>query len=125
MNINSNQEKDIIDYYKQLPQIVRYFLISCFSTSIDTMIVWTLYRGCGVAIVMANTVGVICGFLISYKLTYHFVFHAARGVRGFSFFFGTFLGGLVLADALIYWGETRFFINSPPNISFFLSKGLS
>ena len=115
----------IEQWYNQLPQIVRYFLISCTSMVIDVILVWVLYRKSGVAIVTANTVGVVCGFIVSYKLSTRFVFHVDREGASFIIFFGTFLVGLVLADSLIYWGETSLFAKLSPDIGFLFSKGLS
>ena len=110
---------------KNMPAILRYFLISCLATVVDVALVWLLYKRMGYPVIPANTAGVVTGFLVSYLLSARYVFRAASGVRGFSVFFGTFLGGLVLADALIYWGEAVLFAGIPSPWHFFSSKGLS
>lgn len=113
------------DKYYPLPKIVRYFFVSCGALVVDTLLVYLLYRTLGLGIVFSNTIGVATGFIFSYLFVAKYVFSRAKGDQGFITFFLTFLGGLVLANALIYLGETSLFISCSPDISFFLSKGLS
>lgn len=110
---------------ERLPRIVRYFFISCGALVIDASLVWLLYKEMGVNIILANTIGVVVGFLFSYWMTSGIVFPTARGTGGFLVFFFTFLAGLALADFLIFNGETRWFIAYPEEIRFLMSKGLS
>jgi putative flippase GtrA len=117
--------KSLFSDVKKTPAILRYFLISCLATVVDVVLVWLLYKRMGYPVIPANTAGVVTGFLVSYLLSACYVFRAASGVRGFGVFFATFLGGLVLADALIYWGETILFVEVPSPWDFFSSKGLS
>lgn len=117
--------KAFISDAKNMPRILRYFLISCLATVVDVALVWLLYKRLGYAVIPANTAGVVTGFFVSYLLSARYVFLAASGVRGFGVFFGTFLGGLVLADALIYWGEAVLFAGIASPWNFFSSKGLS
>jgi len=109
----------------RLPKILRYFIISCGALLIDISIVWLLYKELEVNVILSNTIGVVVGFLFSYWMTSGMVFPAARGAGGFLVFFFTFLGGLALADFLIYSGETKWFLAYPEEIRFFMSKGLS
>lgn len=106
-------------------KIVRYFFISSLAMVLDVALVWLFYRVLSIWIVPANTIGVVCGFLVSYLLTARFVFPNAAKKGGFSIFFVTFLFGLVFADILIYAGERFLFEQYGATISFFLSKGLS
>ena len=105
--------------------MLTYLLISCLATLADASLVWLLYRQLGMGLVVANTLGVLCGFVISYLLAARLVFRGLRNRRGLAVFFLTFLGGLVLADLLIFWGETRWFATFEEGWRFFLSKGLS
>jgi putative flippase GtrA len=124
MKVNG-ADKNLLRTLKSAPPILRYFLISCLATVMDVVLVWLLYKRMGYPVVPSNTIGVVTGFLISYLLSARFVFPAASGMRGFGVFFFTFIGGLVLADALIYWGETDLFTAIPSPLSFLASKGLS
>ncbi len=105
--------------------MLTYLLISCLATLVDVSLVWLLYRQLGLGLVAANTLGVLCGFVISYLLSARLVFRRLRNRRGLAVFFLTFLGGLALADLLIFWGENRWFAAFEEGWRFFLSKGLS
>lgn len=111
--------------YKEAPKFVIYFLNSCFVTGLDVICVWILYRLCGINVVVANTIGVLLGFVIDYILSAKFVFKTAEGTLGFVVYFVTFLLGLVLGDVTIYQGETALFLWVPEQYRFLFSKGLS
>lgn len=111
--------------YIEAPRIVRYFFISCLALVIDVVLVWLFYRVLALPVVFANTIGVACGFIVSYALTARFVFVHAKGKRGFSVFFSTFIIGLIAADILIYVGEHFIFEKYHADVSFFLSKSVS
>ena len=110
--------------FKRFSILIRYGINSIVTTVVDTAIVWILVK-MGISIVAANTTGVIVGFLLGYVLTAAYVFQAAKGKMGFVIYFGTFLIGLVLADYLIWLGNTRLFAAFSESVNFLLSKGLS
>lgn len=110
--------------FKRFSILIRYGINSIVTTVMDTAIVWILVK-MGISIVAANTTGVIVGFLLGYVLTAAYVFQAAKGKMGFVIYFGTFLIGLVLADYLIWLGNTRLFVAFSESVNFLLSKGLS
>ena len=110
--------------FKRFSILIRYGINSIVTTVVDTAIVWILVK-MGISIVAANTTGVIVGFLLGYVLTAAYVFQAAKGKMGFVIYFGTFLIGLVLADYLIWLGNTRLFATFSESVNFLLSKGLS
>ena len=110
--------------FKRFSILIRYGINSIVTTVVDTAIVWILVK-MGISIVAANTTGVIAGFLLGYVLTAAYVFQAAKGKMGFVIYFGTFLIGLVLADYLIWLGNTRLFATFSESVNFLLSKGLS
>lgn len=110
--------------FKRFSILIRYGINSIVTTVVDTAIVWILVK-MGISIVAANTTGVIVGFLLGYVLTAAYVFQAAKGKMGFVIYFGTFLIGLVLADYLIWLGNTRLFAVFSESVNFLLSKGLS
>lgn len=119
---NSRYEKSSI--FHTTPML-RYLLNSIYVTIIDTLIVWLMYRVMTVNIVAANTTGVVLGFILHYLLSSKSVFDIELGVPGFIIYLTTFLMGLVMADWLIYAGETYMFRELPTNLSFLSSKGLS
>ena len=55
--------------WHRFEKIIRYLFCSIISTVFDVAIVWCLYHLAGVSLVVANTVGVVAGFLISYVLS--------------------------------------------------------
>lgn len=60
--------------WHRFEKIIRYLFCSIISTVFDVAIVWCLYHLAGVSLVVANTVGVVAGFLISYVLSARQVF---------------------------------------------------
>ena len=112
-------------WYLNASPIIRYFLNSCFVTVIDVIFVWVFARLFGINIVVANTIGVVMGFLIDYVLSKCFVFDEARGKSGFAIYLVTFLFGLVLADWLIYWSSISLFMDFEKDLNILLSKGFS
>lgn len=117
--------KKIIQLFMKMPQIIRYGLNSCIVTVLDLIIVWILFSGFHMNIVVANTLGVISGFLFDYILSVLFVFKQAKKTGGFTVYLVTFVFGLALADWLIYIGNTILFINMNEKLNFLFSKGLS
>ena len=108
-----------------MKQLCKYFINSCLVTVLDVVIVWVLHMVFHVDVVLANTLGVIAGFLIDYILSVLFVFDHANNKNGFAIYLVTFILGLVLADVLIYIGESRLFVGLEKNLCFLMSKGLS
>lgn len=106
-------------------RLIRYFINSCIVTVIDVIIVWILNMGFNTPIVQANTIGVVVGFIIDYRLSSHFVFKEANNIRGFIVYLGTFFIGLALANTIIYIGVNKVFFACEANICFLLSKGMS
>ena len=125
MKENFKTKNGLCRIYMESPSLMKYFFNSCFSMCVDVLLVWLFYMVLKLPVVFSNTIGVVCGFIVSYVLTARFVFFNAKGRRGFSVFFVTFLVGLVLADWLIYMGEYVFFTQYEAGLRFFLSKGLS
>ena len=87
--------------WHRFEKIIRYLFCSIISTVFDVAIVWCLYHLAGVSLVVANTVGVVAGFLISYVLSARQVFETRYDAASFAIFFATFLMGLVCADGQI------------------------
>ncbi|WP_165835610.1 GtrA family protein [Ruminiclostridium sufflavum] len=105
--------------------LLKYLRYSILAAIVDTFIVWMMHGIPGVNILAANTIGVICGFLLHYLLVSKSVFNLEYGASGLIIYFATFLFGLCLADLLIYVGEYYLFSTMKENIKFLFSKGLS
>lgn len=102
--------------------LVRYTAISIFVALID-MCVSRLTENF-LPLLLANTAGIVTGFLIQFLLTARFVYHK-RNQKSFLVFFGTFLLGLLAANAIVWFSRTALFQNSDAFIPFLVSKGLS
>lgn len=111
--------------WHRFEKIIRYLFCSIISTVFDVAIVWCLYHLAGVSLVVANTVGVVAGFLISYVLSARQVFETRYDAASFAIFFATFLMGLVCADGLILWTEHLVSPFLPKGWAFLVSKGVS
>ncbi len=110
---------------KKIPPLLLYLFYSIIVTMVDIVIVWVLHRIFNINIVAANTAGVISGTVLHYLLSVKSVFNFNYGVSGFSIYFITFLFGLLLADVLIYIGNSYLFNTLTDNLNFLFSKGLS
>lgn len=104
---------------------MRYIFYSVIVTFIDTAVVWSLYHIFSADLIIANTTGVVTGFIIHYLLASKAVFRTDLGITGFIIYLGTFFIGLLLADWLIYTGENYLFAGFQENIRFLSSKGIS
>lgn len=104
---------------------MRYIFYSVIVTLIDTAVVWSLYHIFSADLIIANTTGVVTGFIIHYLLASKAVFRTDLGIPGFIIYLGTFFIGLLLADWLIYAGENYLFAGLQENIRFLSSKGIS
>lgn len=116
--------KRLHDWYLKTPALFRYLVNSGVVTVMDIIIVWVLVQ-CSMPIVLANTIGVVIGFLVDYLLSVIYVFDSAKGRGGFAIYLITFFIGLLLADFLIWWGNGTLFVSFSETINFFMSKGLS
>ena len=91
--------KNILYRYRS---IFRYAIYSVIVTIIDGSIVYLLLGNLSINIIIANTVGVVAGFLIHYCISIENVFAMKPDKIVFFVYLGTFLIGLVLADYIIW-----------------------
>lgn len=110
---------------RELPPIVIYILISVFVAVIDTLFVWVMYHILQIELLTSNTIGVIAGSMLHYRLSSKSVFKTQHGPSGFVIYAITFSLGLLLANWLIYIGEYILFVKLNEHIRFFVSKGVS
>ena len=99
-----------------------YFLISVFVTLVDVVVSRVSERF--VDIVIANTIGVITGFVIQYFLCTKKVY-AGSSVKTAVIFFITWLLGLGLANLIVYLVRVQLFDNREGLIYYLIGKGAS
>jgi len=99
-----------------------YLLFSVFVTFIDMSVSYFAEKI--FILVVANTTGIVTGFVIQYVLTSKFVYHK-QNKKAFFVFFGTFLFALVLANSIVVFSRTILFEGSEELYPFLISKGLS
>lgn len=116
--IDSELEKIINTLYKYR-SISKYVMYSLIVTIIDVSIVYLIRRFILINIIIANTVGVVVGFLIHYFLSIKNVFAMKSDRIVFFVYFATFLMGLALANYVIWIFYEVF------KTGFFVSKGAS
>ena len=99
-----------------------YGIISAFVTIVDV----ATCRICEIWIplVVANTVGVVIGFILQYFLTTRHVYNK-NNIKSFIVFLWTFFVGLIFANLIVYVFRTFVFNGHDSNIAFLISKGFS
>lgn len=101
---------------------ITYLLISVFVTVIDVI----LSRICEIWFeeVIANTIGVVVGFIIQYILCSHKVYRS-KTIKTLVIFFVTWLLALGLADLIVYVVREKIFSGNDGMIPFLVAKGAS
>ena len=108
--------------YTAHKSFIWYGLISVFVTVIDVTV--SRLSESFVNAVVANTIGVVVGFLVQYYLTSRHVYNS-KNVRTFTIFLLTFFIGLFLANLIVYFSRYYLFGGSDGAMAFLVSKGLS
>lgn len=101
---------------------VTYFLISVFVTVIDIAV--TRICESFVDVVVANTIGVVTGFIIQYILCSRKVYNGSN-IKTAVIFFLTWLLGLGLADLIVYVVRVLILENREGFIYYLIGKGAS
>jgi putative flippase GtrA len=112
----------ICQWYKAHRSFVIYFLISVFVTLVDIVVSRVSERF--VDVVIANTIGVVTGFVIQYFLCTKKVY-AGSSVKTAVIFFITWLFGLGLANLIVYLVRVQLFDNREGLIYYLIGKGAS
>ncbi len=112
----------IRNWIREHRAFVNYFLISCFVTIIDIVV----SRICEsfIDIVVANTIGVVVGFILQYILCTRKVY-AGSDMRTVLIFFATWLLGLGLANLIVYVVRILMFGGREGIFYYFAGKGVS
>lgn len=101
---------------------IMYGLISVFVTVIDVVVCRLCERF--TLIVVANTIGVVTGFIIQYFLTARHVYKTMSR-KSFVIFFATFLLNLAMANGIVYLFREIIFNGSRESVPFLVSKAAS
>ena len=59
----------MIKLFQRFQRILQYLFYSILSTILDVIVVWIAFHMAGVDLAVANTMGIITGFLLSYVLS--------------------------------------------------------
>ena len=99
-----------------------YGIISVFVTFVDVIVC----RLCEqlTTPVIANTIGIVTGFIIQYFLTARHVYNT-KSTKSFVLFLATFFLNLLMANGIVYVCRTYIFDNSTDSIPFLISKAAS
>jgi putative flippase GtrA len=106
-------------------QLRKYATFSILVTILDISIVFILTRFFSVPIVIANTIGVVTGFITHYLLASKSVFDTNYGIKGLAIYLGTFGLSLALSDGLIFLFYNHARVDFQENLRLLLSKALA
>lgn len=112
----------ISQWIKAHKAFVSYFLISVFVTLVDVVVSRVCERF--VDVVIANTIGVVTGFVIQYFLCTRKVY-AGSSIKTAVIFFVTWLFGLGLANLIVYVVRVLIFANREGIFYYLIGKGAS
>ena len=115
----------IINLFQRFQRILQYLFYSILSTILDVIVVWIAFHMTGLDLAIANTMGIVAGFIVSYILSLKSVFETQHGIQAFAIYLSTSIIGMFLANYLI---TTTYAFSSPycPEwFAFLLSKGVS
>lgn len=107
---------------KEHEKFLIYISISAFVTIIDVLI--SRVGEFFVDRLIANTLGVVTGFIIEYCLASKRVYNS-KNMRTLIIYIFTFFMGLAMANGIVYVCREFLFHNSDSFISFLISKGFS
>ena len=115
-------KKLMLEQYSSHKSFYRYLFISILVTGLDIV----TSRACEIftTIIIANSIGIITGFIVQYFLTAQYVYHK-KNIGTFIKFLLTFLLGFTLANVIVYVCRILIFSESTSLIAFMISKGLS
>lgn len=115
----NNKKNTIINIINQHKSFFNYFIISVFVTIIDIAVSRLLENV--TTEVVANTIGVITGFVIQYVLCTRKVYAGSDAHTAIVFFL-TWLLGLALADGIVYLMRVKLFDREEGFLYFMIAK---
>ncbi len=115
----------MIKLFQRFQRILQYLFYSILSTILDVIVVWIAFHMAEVDLAVANTMGIITGFLLSYVLSVKTVFDTRHDISAFAVYLSTSAVGMLLADGLIVTAYELSIPYCPKHFAFLLSKGVS
>lgn len=115
----------IINLFQRFRKILQYLFYSILSTILDVIVVWIAFHMAGIDLAIANTMGIVTGFVLSYVLSLKSVFEARHGISAFTVYLSTSAVGMLLANFLITSTYDLSILYCPKWFAFLLSKGVS
>lgn len=115
----------MINLFRRFRRILQYLFYSVLSTILDVIIVWITFHMAGLDLAVANTMGIITGFVLSYILSLKSVFETQHGLSAFAIYLSTSVTGMFLANYLITTTYELSISYCPEWFAFLLSKGVS
>ena len=79
----------MIKLFQRFQRILQYLFYSILSTILDVIVVWIAFHMAGVDLAVANTMGIITGFLLSYVLSVKTVFDTRHDISAFAVYLST------------------------------------
>jgi putative flippase GtrA len=108
--------------FENIKKLMFYFAFSCISAVLDFAITSALFNLFLIHYIIANTIGIIAGFILHFMMSSKAVFKVRLNTKSFVAYLITFLIGLILANTVLFVSFEIFKLNF--NISKFLSMGL-
>lgn len=115
----------LLRIFQKFNKIFRYLFYSVISTILDVIVVWISFHILSIDLTLANTIGVLTGFFVSYFLSLKKVFNTQHGFSAFAIYAGTSFIGLILANYLITTAYSVSIVYCPEWFAFLFSKGVS
>lgn len=106
-------------------KFIKYLMSSGFVAVVDVILVWILMKYFNIELVYANTVGVVCGFLLHYMISARAVFQTHYNWMGFLIYVGTFIVGLFLTGFLLVLAYQHLFNFLRGELNFLVSKSFA
>ncbi|MDR0914471.1 MAG: hypothetical protein LBM65_04830 [Oscillospiraceae bacterium] len=118
--------KSISNYYSKHKAFLHYLFISVFVTVIDVLVSFFAEKSLAAfhqtySTLIANTLGVVVGFIIQYFLAARLVYNT-NDLKAFTKFLLTFFMNLCLANIIVYIFRFWVFNGSEHMIAFSISK---
>ena len=115
----------VITLIQRFRRILQYLFYSILSTVLDVLVVWIAFHMADIDLAVANTMGIITGFILSYVLSLKSVFETQHGIPAFAIYLSTSVIGMFLANYLITTTYEFSILYCPEWFAFLLSKGIS
>lgn len=117
--------KPLINIFQRFRKIFQYLFYSILSTVLDVTVVWIAFHMAGTDLAIANTMGIVTGFILSYVLSLKSVFETKHGISAFTIYLSTSIVGMLLANYLITTTYAFSISFCPEWFAFLFSKGIS